>query len=107
MTKREYTKTIEVTNFEIICDVCGHTQRNSMRGFGECAFCEKQVCYKHYAYSEDESGDYPTYVRACPEHEQKLKAIIEYYKERSNYPSLEEMIEQQRKMDNIERNKHE
>ena len=93
LMKREFTKTVVEKHFEVICDVCGYSQIDSWRGFGKCEFCDKHVCWKHFAYSEDESGDYPRYKRACPEHEEKLKEIVEKYQELCNYPDLDELIE--------------
>ena len=89
---REYTKTVQEEHFEVSCDVCGYTQKDNWRGFGKCEFCEKHVCYKHYSYSEDGSGDYPRYKRACPEHEEKLKALVEQYESYRNAPDLDDLI---------------
>lgn len=94
--KREYTETFQVNHFEAICDVCGYAQKDSWRGFGKCEFCKKHVCWKHYSYSLDETGDYPKYFFACPEHEQKLRTIVAQYEALPGYPSLPDMVKQQR-----------
>jgi hypothetical protein len=97
--KEEFTKTVVQKHFYAICDICGARQEDTWRGMGSCEFCGKHLCRKCFiALAEDESGDYPDYKYACPEHRTKLVTAWEKYQEmaRMDYPDFSDFIEEEK-----------